>query len=147
VSSATAPEKPLRGCNDRSIAPKRSEISKGFSRNSTDPRRMTSARISGDPYAVTTTAGSPGATARAATSSSTPVIFGIRMSVTSTEGALALMRSSARSGSVNPSKARSGRSFAARFTIGTTTSSSSSTITMLFIGWLRFPWPCRGAAG
>lgn len=101
--SETAPEKPRRRATAPSIAFIRASSEHGFSRYSTEPRRRTSSRASGEPKAVITTAGRPGAAARARTSRSSPLIVGIRRSVTSASGASSSIRRSAASGSVKPS--------------------------------------------
>jgi hypothetical protein len=101
--SEMAPEKPCRRATAPSIALTSVSSEHGFSRYSTEPRRLTSSRASGDPKAVITTAGSPGAAARARTSRSSPLMVGIRRSVTRASGALSWIRRSAASGSVKPS--------------------------------------------
>jgi hypothetical protein len=101
--SETAPEKPRRRATAPSMVLISASSEHGFSRYSTEPRRLTSSRASGDPKAVITTAGSPGAAARARTSRSSPLIIGMRRSVTSASGASSSIRRSAASGSVKPS--------------------------------------------
>jgi hypothetical protein len=101
--SDTAPENPLRRATAPSIVAMSASSEHGFSRYSTEPRRRTSARASGEPKAVITTAGRPGAAARARTSRSSPLIVGMRRSVTRASGASSSIRRSAASGSVKPS--------------------------------------------
>lgn len=101
--SEMAPEKPWRRATAPSIVRMSASSEHGFSRYSTEPRRRTSSRASGEPNAVITTAGRPGAAARARTSRSRPLIVGMRRSVTSASGAASSMRRSAASGSVKPS--------------------------------------------
>jgi hypothetical protein len=127
VTSVTAPVKPLRWARALSSAPSRASGEYGFSRYSTEARLRTSSRTSGEPKAVTTTAGRLGATARARMSSSRPFMTGMRTSTTMASGGLASTRRRASRGSVKPSTARSGRRASRRRTVDHTRFSSSST--------------------